>query len=121
MGTSSTLSTLPTLSTLSNPDCSFCPLPPPHTHIQFFDPDYLRTIVEPMDLATIRRKIHKEKAHGGCVYKSFEHFSSDIDLMLRNCLYFNDQDSVEFEVGVWVCLLGGGGDRCMYVCRCVGV
>ncbi|KAJ1401300.1 Bromodomain-containing protein, partial [Ochromonadaceae sp. CCMP2298] len=56
-----------------------------------FGPDYLLTIAEPMDLDRMRFKIESSR------YKSFDGFAADLELMLRNCFYFNDPDGVEFE------------------------
>ncbi|XP_072937483.1 uncharacterized protein [Epargyreus clarus] len=50
-------------------------------------PQYRKVIKCPMDLSTIKRKLHDS------VYKSKEEFASDVRLMFSNCEVFNEDDS----------------------------
>lgn len=44
-------------------------------------PDYFNVIKNPMDLGTMTRKLH--------LYRSFDDFSEDINLIYNNCVTFN--------------------------------
>lgn len=51
-------------------------------------PDYLAFIQQPMDFSTMRGKIETHQ------YQSLESFEEDIDLIIRNCLFYNEKDTV---------------------------
>jgi bromodomain-containing factor 1 len=44
---------------------------------------YFTIIKKPMDLLTMRKKLHKNQ------YKNFDEFTKDIDLIVWNCMKFN--------------------------------
>ncbi|GBP64997.1 Bromodomain adjacent to zinc finger domain protein 2B [Eumeta japonica] len=50
-------------------------------------PQYKKVIKSPMDLSTIKRKLHENS------YKCKEEFASDVRLMFSNCEVFNEDDS----------------------------
>lgn len=56
--------------------------------------DYLDVIKNPMDLGTMRQKL---KAG---MYLTLEDFEADFDLMVRNCLTYNNKDTIFYRAGV---------------------
>lgn len=56
-------------------------------------PDYYEKIKNPMDLATINKKIDKAE------YALIEDMSKDIDLMFSNCYLYNAPDSAVYKMG----------------------
>lgn len=57
-------------------------------------PDYSLVIKQPMDLGTM-----KEKLKDG-FYTSLEEIESDFNLMIRNCLLYNNKDTIFYKAGV---------------------
>lgn len=56
-------------------------------------PDYANVIKNPMDLSTMRDKLRT-----GC-YESIDDLESDFLLMIRNCLLYNDKETVFYKYG----------------------
>lgn len=50
-------------------------------------PDYYDIIKQPMDLSTIKKKLDRKQ------YKSPKEFKDDLDLMFRNCYFYNPPDN----------------------------
>uniref|UniRef100_A0A8D8RKE0 Peregrin n=1 Tax=Cacopsylla melanoneura TaxID=428564 RepID=A0A8D8RKE0_9HEMI len=63
--------------------------------------DYADVIKHPMDLTTMTEKI---KAYQ---YLSVEDFESDFNLMIKNCLTYNEKDTVFYKAGVKMKQIGG--------------
>ncbi|XP_037948091.1 peregrin-like isoform X2 [Teleopsis dalmanni] len=57
-------------------------------------PDYLDIVKYPMDLGTMREKLKNSQ------YSSFEQLESDFDLMIQNCLAYNNKDTVFYRAGI---------------------
>lgn len=57
-------------------------------------PDYMDVVTQPMDLSTMRRKLESG------IYYSLDHMQSDFDLMIRNCLAYNNKETVFYRAGV---------------------
>lgn len=51
-------------------------------------PDYFEYIQQPMDFSTIAAKVEK------CEYESFEALEEDFDLMIENCMTYNEPETV---------------------------
>ena len=58
------------------------------------EPEYLDVIQQPMDLATMREKAESH------VYRHMDDFERDFDLMIANCLRFNDRDTPFYKNGI---------------------
>lgn len=54
-------------------------------------PDYLDYIKEPMDLGTMRTKVEKN------LYRSFTGFEKDLNLIIDNCTFYNDKDTIYYK------------------------
>lgn len=57
-------------------------------------PDYTDVVSEPMDLSTMRRKLETG------AYYTLDDMQSDFDLMIRNCLAYNNKETVFYRAGV---------------------
>lgn len=57
-------------------------------------PDYGDIVKYPMDLGTMRTKVETG------MYGLLDDFESDFDLMIRNCLAYNDRDTIFYRAGV---------------------
>lgn len=57
-------------------------------------PDYTDVVTQPMDLSTMRRK------HESGFYYTLDDMQADFDLMIRNCLAYNNKDTVFYRAGV---------------------
>lgn len=57
-------------------------------------PDYGDIVKYPMDLGTMRTKLETG------MYGMLDDFESDFDLMIRNCLAYNDRDTMYYRAGV---------------------
>jgi bromodomain and PHD finger-containing protein 1 len=56
--------------------------------------DYLTVIKQPMDLGTMG-----DKLKDGC-YHSIDELEADFNLMIRNCLLYNNKDTIFYKAGV---------------------
>lgn len=50
--------------------------------------DYLHFIQEPMDLGTMKTKVQQ------CKYRSLSEFKNDLQLVVNNCKFYNDSDTI---------------------------
>ncbi|XP_016941099.4 bromodomain-containing protein homolog [Drosophila suzukii] len=57
-------------------------------------PDYTDIVKQPMDLGTMRSKLKE------CQYTSLEQLEADFDLMIQNCLAYNNKDTVFYRAGI---------------------
>ncbi|XP_016980616.2 peregrin [Drosophila rhopaloa] len=57
-------------------------------------PDYTDIVKQPMDLGTMRLKLKE------CQYTSLEQLEADFDLMIQNCLAYNNKDTVFYRAGI---------------------
>lgn len=57
-------------------------------------PDYSNVIKNPMDLGTMRDKI------GAGLYESIDDLEADFNLMIKNCLLYNNKDTIFYRVGL---------------------
>lgn len=57
-------------------------------------PDYMDIVKQPMDLGTMRTKLKD------CKYTSLEQLEADFDLMIQNCLAYNNKDTVFYRAGI---------------------
>jgi bromodomain and PHD finger-containing protein 1 len=57
-------------------------------------PDYANVIKSPMDLGTMREKLRAGQ------YDSIDDLESDFSLMIRNCLLYNNKETIFYKVGV---------------------
>lgn len=57
-------------------------------------PDYMDVVTHPMDLSTIRLKLMSG------IYFSLDAMQADFDLMIRNCLAYNNKDTIFYRAGV---------------------
>lgn len=57
-------------------------------------PDYMDVVSHPMDLSTMRHKVQTGE------YFSLESLESDFDLMIRNCLAYNNKDTIFYRAGI---------------------
>lgn len=56
--------------------------------------DYLDVIKQPIDLGTMRQKLKQ-----GC-YNSLENLEDDFELMIRNCLTYNNKETIFYRAGM---------------------
>lgn len=64
-------------------------------------PDYSAVIKNPIDLGTMREKL--KEGH----YETLEALESDFTLMIKNCLLYNDKDTIFYKAGVKMREVGG--------------
>lgn len=57
-------------------------------------PDYLDIVKHPMDLSTMREKLQRAE------YSTLEQMEADFDLMIQNCLAYNNKDTVFYRAGI---------------------
>lgn len=57
-------------------------------------PDYYHFITNPMDLSTIKEKIDNN------LYSSFDNFTKDLYLIVDNCTYYNDKDTIWYKAAI---------------------
>ncbi|KAL3270797.1 hypothetical protein HHI36_021320 [Cryptolaemus montrouzieri] len=57
-------------------------------------PDYMTVVTEPMDLSTMRAKLEREE------YPDLKSMEKDFDLMIANCLAYNNRDTVFYRAGI---------------------
>lgn len=57
-------------------------------------PDYLNHIKHPMDFSTMRQRIE------GQIYRSFEQFEDDFNLIVDNCMKYNSKDTYFYRAAV---------------------
>ncbi|CAH1115065.1 unnamed protein product [Psylliodes chrysocephalus] len=57
-------------------------------------PDYLTVVTEPMDLSTMRKKLDSGE------YPNLVAMEKDFDLMISNCLAYNNKDTVFYRAGI---------------------
>lgn len=55
-------------------------------------PDYLDIVSHPMDLGTMRQKLK--------TYTHLDQLQTDFDLMIQNCLAYNNKDTVFYRAGI---------------------
>uniref|UniRef100_A0A336N8X3 CSON009308 protein n=1 Tax=Culicoides sonorensis TaxID=179676 RepID=A0A336N8X3_CULSO len=63
--------------------------------------DYLDVIKNPMDLGTMRKKLKQGD------YSTLEELEDDFDLMIRNCLTYNNKETVFYRAGIRMRDAGG--------------
>lgn len=73
-----------------------CPVDPEEV------PDYHSMIKEPMDLSTMMEKVHRLE------YESVESLEADFDLMIQNCLLYNDKETIYYKTALRIRALGSG-------------
>lgn len=64
-------------------------------------PDYAAVIKNPIDLGTMRDKLKSG------LYETIDDLESDFSLMIRNCLLYNDKDTIFYKAGVKMKEQGG--------------
>jgi bromodomain and PHD finger-containing protein 1 len=64
-------------------------------------PDYANVIKSPMDLGTMREKLRTG------MYESIDDMESDFSLMIRNCLLYNEKETIFYKMGVKMKEQGG--------------
>lgn len=57
-------------------------------------PDYAAVIKNPIDLGTMREKLKAGQ------YESIDSLESDFNLMINNCLLYNDKETIFYKVGL---------------------
>ncbi len=57
-------------------------------------PDYLDVVSQPMDFASMRKRID---AHG---YRTMDEFEDDFNLVVKNCLTYNSKDTSFYRAAV---------------------
>jgi hypothetical protein len=57
-------------------------------------PDYLEKISQPMDFSTMRGRIDSHHYH------TIDQFEDDFQLMINNCLTYNEPGSVLYRIGL---------------------
>ncbi|XP_017149442.2 peregrin [Drosophila miranda] len=57
-------------------------------------PDYTDIVKHPMDLGTMRTRLKD------CQYTTLEQLETDFDLMIQNCLAYNNKDTVFYRAGI---------------------
>lgn len=57
-------------------------------------PDYATVIKNPMDLGTMRENLNKG------LYSNLDDLEADFQLMIRNCLLYNDKETIFYKMGV---------------------
>ena len=55
-------------------------------------PKYFSIIPHPMDFSTMAKKLEEPRA-----YSSFEEFEADVNLIINNCLKYNQPDTIFHE------------------------
>ena len=64
-------------------------------------PDYANVIKHPIDLGTMKEKLQAGK------YETLDDLEADFALMVRNCLLYNDKDTIFYKAGVKMKEQGG--------------
>ncbi|KAI5712860.1 hypothetical protein M8J76_010859 [Diaphorina citri] len=64
-------------------------------------PDYADVIKQPMDLTTMTNKVKANQ------YLSLEDFENDFNLMVENCLTYNEKDTIFYKAGIKMKQVGG--------------
>lgn len=57
-------------------------------------PDYMDVVTHPMDLSTMRMKLRDGK------YETLDDMENDFNLMIQNCLAYNNKDTIFYRAGV---------------------
>jgi bromodomain and PHD finger-containing protein 1 len=57
-------------------------------------PDYRDVVTHPMDLGTMQLKLDSG------LYQAFEEFEADFQLMIKNCLAYNNKDTIFYKSGM---------------------
>lgn len=57
-------------------------------------PDYLSVVKHPMDLSTMRSKLREGK------YETLDAMENDFNLMIQNCLAYNNKDTIFYRAGI---------------------
>lgn len=57
-------------------------------------PDYMDVVTHPMDLGTMRKKLQAGK------YQTLDDMENDFNLMIQNCLAYNNKDTIFYRAGV---------------------
>lgn len=57
-------------------------------------PDYMDVVTHPMDLSTMRTKLRDGK------YEKLDDMENDFNLMIQNCLAYNNKDTIFYRAGV---------------------
>lgn len=57
-------------------------------------PDYMDVVTQPMDLSTMRSKLRDGK------YETLDDMENDFNLMIHNCLAYNNKDTIFYRAGV---------------------
>lgn len=57
-------------------------------------PDYNEVVTNPMDLGTMRNKLREGQ------YQSLDDMENDFQLMIQNCLAYNNKDTIFYRAGV---------------------
>lgn len=57
-------------------------------------PDYTLVVTQPMDLSTMRSKLRDGK------YETLDDIENDFNLMIQNCLAYNNKDTIFYRAGV---------------------
>lgn len=57
-------------------------------------PDYMDVVTHPMDLSTMKLKL------GSGLYYSLEDLEFDFSLMIKNCLAYNNKDTIFYRAGI---------------------
>lgn len=57
-------------------------------------PDYMDVVTHPMDLSTMRTKLREGK------YEKLDDLENDFNLMIQNCLAYNNKDTIFYRAGV---------------------
>lgn len=57
-------------------------------------PDYLEYVDHPMDFSTMRTKVEGQE------YRSIDEFSNDFELIVNNCMTYNDTDTMYYKAAV---------------------
>lgn len=65
-------------------------------------PDYANVIKNPIDLGTMKEKL------SASLYSSLEEFEADFHLMIRNCLLYNDKETIFYRAGIKMKEFGNG-------------
>lgn len=57
-------------------------------------PDYLDIVTQPMDLSTMKLKLQSHQ------YTNLNELEADFDLMIQNCLAYNNKDTIFYRAGL---------------------
>lgn len=57
-------------------------------------PDYMNVVTHPMDLSTMRTKLRDGK------YEKLDDMENDFNLMIQNCLAYNNKDTIFYRAGI---------------------